>query len=86
MDIKDKKQLRKKGKRLGLTLQTFKISLAAEIAWGLATLFTPNLYPYIAPLTAVLIVNTTLAKSATKAMNRLLGVLGGVGASLIVMH
>ncbi|WP_052137976.1 FUSC family protein [Heyndrickxia ginsengihumi] len=72
--------------RFGITLQTFKISLAAGISWGLASLFTPHFYPYIAPLTAVLIVNTTLAKSVTKALNRLYGIIGGVGSCLFITH
>jgi uncharacterized membrane protein YgaE (UPF0421/DUF939 family) len=86
MDIREIKHLRDIMARLGITLQTFKISLAAGISWGLATFLTPHLYPYIAPLTAVLIVNTTLAKSATKALNRLLGVIGGVGSTLFILH
>src|ERR1700730_8831784 len=80
------KHLRELMNRFGITLQTFKISLAAGIAWGLAAFLTPHFYPYIAPLTAVLIVNTTLAKSAAKALNRLLGVIGGVGSCLFITH
>ncbi|BDG35413.1 FUSC family protein [Saccharococcus caldoxylosilyticus] len=70
--------------RVGITLQTFKISLAAGISWWLANFITPHLYPFIAPLTAVLITNTTFEKAVTKAMNRFLGVVGGVACSLFI--
>ncbi|MEJ9149688.1 FUSC family protein [Bacillus smithii] len=78
------KHLSRKLNRAGITLQTFKISLAAGISWWLATFITPHFYPYIAPLTAVLITNTTFEKAVTKAIHRFLGVVGGVACSLIV--
>lgn len=78
------KHLSRELNRAGITLQTFKISLAAGISWWLATFITPHFYPYIAPLTAVLITNTTFEKAVTKAIHRFLGVVGGVACSLIV--
>jgi uncharacterized membrane protein YgaE (UPF0421/DUF939 family) len=70
----------------GLTLSVFKTTLAAGISWWLATLLLPHLFPYLAPITALLIMNATVSDPIEKAIYRIIGVFGGVIVSLLIAH
>lgn len=69
--------------RIGLTLQVVKSSLAAGIAWMLASLLPHSPYPVFAPLAAILIMQVTIADSIEKAIYRILGVVGGVSVGVL---
>lgn len=72
--------------RIGFTLQVIKTALAAAIAWWLASLISKNPYPYFAPLAAILTLQMTVADSLVKAMQRIIGVIGGVAVSMLAIH
>lgn len=70
--------------RIGVTLQVVKSSLAAGIAWMLASLLPHSPYPVFAPLAAILIMQVTIGDSIEKAIYRILGVIGGVSVGVLV--
>lgn len=71
-------------RKIGFSMLVFKTALAAAISWWVASLFTPEYPPYLAPIAAVLIVNITVASTLTKAFYRIIGVIYGVLISLII--
>lgn len=72
--------------RIGLTLFVLKTAIATGLAWLLAASLSHNHYPYFAALGAVLTVQLTIVDSINKAMQRIIGVIGGVVVSIIVGH
>lgn len=72
--------------RIGFTLQVIKTAIAAAISWWLASLISKNPYPYFAPLAAILTLQMTVADSVVKAMQRIIGVIGGVAVSMLAIH
>lgn len=73
--------------RLGLQTQAFKSALAAALAWAIG-FYVPwgPAQPYLAPLTAVLTVQATIAESMQGAFQRILGVAAGVGIASLASH
>jgi uncharacterized membrane protein YgaE (UPF0421/DUF939 family) len=71
---------------VGLTFPVFKTALAAGISWWLATLLLPHLFPFLAPITALLIMNATASDPIEKAFRRVIGVFGGVIVSILIAH
>ncbi len=65
-------------RRLGITLEVFKIALAAGLSWFVASSVTENPYPIFAPLAAILTTQVTIADSVEKGVYRILGVIVGV--------
>jgi uncharacterized membrane protein YccC len=74
-------------RRLGLQAQAFKAALAAGLAWYVGA-YVPwgPAQPYLAPLTAILTVQATVAESLQGAMQRVLGVAVGVGIAALASH
>lgn len=72
--------------RVGLTLQIVKTALAAAVSWMVATAVLDSTFPYFAPLAAILTVQVTVADSVEKATQRIIGIIGGVGISLLIGH
>ncbi len=73
--------------RLGLQTQALKSALAAALAWAIGA-YVPwgPAQPYLAPLTAVLTVQATIAESMQGAFQRILGVAAGVGIAALASH
>jgi uncharacterized membrane protein YccC len=63
-----------------------KAGVGAGIAWAVALLVTPHSRPYFAPLAVILIVQPTVYDSLSRAFQRVVGVLLGVSAALVVNH
>jgi len=63
-----------------------KTAAAAGVAWAVALLVHPHSRPYFAPLAAILIVQPTVYDSLSRAFQRVVGVVLGVGAALGVSH
>jgi uncharacterized membrane protein YgaE (UPF0421/DUF939 family) len=65
-------------RRVGLGERIINTTLAAMIAWALASLIPNNDSPILAPMTAIFTVQATLAESVSGAVQRILGVLLGI--------
>jgi uncharacterized membrane protein YgaE (UPF0421/DUF939 family) len=63
-----------------------KAAVAAGIAWEVALVVDPRSRPYFAPLAAILIVQPTVYDSLSRAFQRVIGVVLGVAAALVVNH
>jgi uncharacterized membrane protein YgaE (UPF0421/DUF939 family) len=63
-----------------------KAAVAAGIAWAVALVLNPHSRPYFAPLAVILIVQPTVYDSLSRAFQRVVGVVLGVGAALAVSH
>src|SRR5271154_6776216 len=63
-----------------------KAAVAAGIAWAVALAVNPHSRPYFAPLAVILIVQPTVYDSLSRAFQRVVGVVLGVGAALAVSH
>jgi uncharacterized membrane protein YgaE (UPF0421/DUF939 family) len=63
-----------------------KAAAAAGIAWAVALLAYPHSRPYFAPLAVILIVQPTVYDSLSRAFQRVIGVVLGVAAALVVSH
>ncbi|MCL6634029.1 MAG: FUSC family protein [Alicyclobacillus herbarius] len=72
--------------RIGLTINVIKTALAAGLSWQVASFVSHSQYPYFAALGAVLTVQVTVADSINKAMQRVIGIIGGVIVSIIIGH
>ncbi len=66
--------------------QAAKVAVAAGIAWAVALAVYPNGLPYLAPLAVLLIVQPTVYDSLSRAFQRVVGVILGVAAALVVSH
>ena len=65
-------------RRFGFGERVLKTALAAGVSWQLAVWVPGNEHPYLAPLTAVLLMQLTIAQSIDLAVQRLLGIAAGV--------
>lgn len=65
-------------RRFGMGERVLKTAVAAGLSWLLAGLIPGNDHPYLAPVTAVLAMQLTIAQSLEHAMQRILGVIVGV--------
>lgn len=72
--------------RIGLTIYVIKTALSAGLSWQVASLISHNQYPYFAALGAILTVQVTVVDSINKAMQRVVGIIGGVIVSIIIGH
>src|SRR3954470_3963676 len=74
-------------RRLGLRTQALKSALAAGLAWAVGA-YVPwgPAQPYLAPLTAILTIQATIAESMQGALQRVLGVAVGVGMAALASH
>ncbi len=72
--------------RIGLTIYVIKTALSAGLSWEAASLVSHNQYPYFAALGAILTVQVTVVDSINKAMQRVIGIIGGVIVSIIIGH
>lgn len=72
--------------KAGLTLHVLKTALAAAAAWLAATMLFPGLFPYFAPLAALLTVQVSIADTLKAACRRFAGIVGGVIISMLVGH
>ncbi len=66
--------------------QAAKVAVGAGIAWAVALAVYPNGLPYLAPLAVLLIVQPTVYDSLSRAFQRVVGVVLGVAAALVVSH
>jgi uncharacterized membrane protein YgaE (UPF0421/DUF939 family) len=73
-------------RRFGMGERVLKTALAAGLAWYLATLIPNNDHPYLAPVTAVLAMQLTIAQSLDHALQRILGVFVGVFVAVAVFE
>ncbi|HEX3302101.1 MAG TPA: aromatic acid exporter family protein, partial [Thermomicrobiales bacterium] len=65
-------------RRFGLGERVLKTALAAGLSWLLASLIPGNDHPYLAPLSAVLLMQLTIAQSVDLAIQRNIGIAIGV--------
>lgn len=72
--------------RTGITAQVVKTALAAGLSWWLGALVLGNPRPYFGPLAAILTVQVTIAESVSRGGQRILGVVGGIAISLLMVH
>jgi uncharacterized membrane protein YgaE (UPF0421/DUF939 family) len=70
--------------RIGLTIYVIKTALSAGISWLVASLVSHNQFPYFAALGAILSIQLTIVDSINKAMQRVIGIIGGVVVSIII--
>jgi hypothetical protein len=63
-----------------------KTAIAAGVAWAAAQAVQPHGRPYFAPIAVVIIVQPTLSDSLSRAFQRVIGVILGVAAALVVSH
>jgi hypothetical protein len=63
-----------------------KAAVAAGVAWAVALVVSPHSRPYFAPLAVILIVQPTVYDSLSRAFQRVIGVVLGVAAALVVGH
>jgi uncharacterized membrane protein YgaE (UPF0421/DUF939 family) len=73
--------------RVGLPTQALKSALAAGLAWVLGA-YVPwgPAQPYLAPLSAILTIQATVAESLQGALQRVLGAAVGVGVAALASH
>ncbi|HET7055088.1 MAG TPA: aromatic acid exporter family protein, partial [Thermomicrobiales bacterium] len=65
-------------RRLGLGERVLKTALAAGHSWQIAMLVPGNEHPYLAPISAVLLMQLTIAQSIDLAIQRNIGIAIGV--------
>jgi uncharacterized membrane protein YgaE (UPF0421/DUF939 family) len=65
-------------RRLGLGERVLKTALAAGLSWQIAMLVPGNEHPYLAPISAVLLMQLTIAQSIDLAIQRNIGIAIGV--------
>lgn len=70
-------------RKLGLDLQSVKTALACGLSWVLAEAVMPHSYPYFAPIAAILTLQVTVADSIQKGLYRIVGIVVGIGISLL---
>lgn len=70
-------------RKLGIDLQTVKTALACGLSWLLAEAVMPHSNPYFAPIAAILTLQVTVADSIRKGMYRIVGIVVGIGISLL---
>ncbi|MDG0813279.1 FUSC family protein [Cohnella rhizosphaerae] len=70
-------------RKLGIDLQTIKTALACGLSWVLAEAVMPHSYPYFAPIAAILTLQVTVADSIQKGLYRIVGIVVGIGISLL---
>lgn len=70
-------------RRLGVGERVIKTALAASLAWAVAGLIPDNPRPVLAPLTAIFTIQLTVAGSLRGSIQRILGVLCGVGVAVL---
>ncbi|CAI6053316.1 FUSC family protein [Cohnella sp. JJ-181] len=70
-------------RKTGIDLQSVKTALACGLSWLLAVAATPNSYPYFAPIAAILTLQVTVADSIQKGLYRIVGIVVGIGISLL---
>ena len=71
----------------GMGARVLKTTLAVVLAWELGThLPGGNDHPYFAPLAALLSFQITVAESVTAVIQRILGIVLGVGVALVVSY
>jgi uncharacterized membrane protein YgaE (UPF0421/DUF939 family) len=63
-----------------------KAAVAAGLAWAAALAVHPHSRPYFAPIAVLLVVQPTVYDSLSRAFQRVVGVVVGVGAALVVSH
>ena len=73
-------------KRIGFTAQIAKTALASGLSWWAAITLVGGTRPYFAALAAILTVQATVAESVSRGSQRMLGVVGGVALSMLVVH
>jgi uncharacterized membrane protein YccC len=66
--------------------QAAKVAVSAGVAWAVALVVYPDGLPYLAPLAVLLIVQPTVYDSLSRAFQRVIGVVLGVAAALVVSH
>lgn len=69
-------------RRLGLGERVLKTALAAGVSWQLAVWVPGNDHPYLAPVSAVLLMQLTIAQSIDLAVQRNIGIAIGVVVSV----
>jgi uncharacterized membrane protein YgaE (UPF0421/DUF939 family) len=67
-------------------LQAAKVAVGAGVAWAVALAVYPSGLPYLAPLAVLLIVQPAVYDSVSRAFQRVVGVVLGVAAALVVSH
>src|SRR5215207_1584568 len=65
-------------RRMGLGERVLKTALAAGVSWQLAVWVPGNDHPYLAPVSAVLLMQLTIAQSVDLAVQRNIGIAIGV--------
>jgi uncharacterized membrane protein YgaE (UPF0421/DUF939 family) len=70
-------------RRVGLGERIVKTAVAATLAWEVGRLVPDNPQPYLAPLTAILVMQPTIAQSISYAVQRALGV--GIGIAVATL-
>lgn len=73
-------------RRIGFTAQVAKTALASGLSWWAAITLVGGSRPYFAALAAILTVQATVAESVSRGSQRVLGVVGGVVLSMLVVH
>jgi uncharacterized membrane protein YgaE (UPF0421/DUF939 family) len=73
-------------RRLGLGERVIKTAIAAGLSWQLASWVPGNDYPYLAPVTAVLLMQLTIAQSLESAVQRIIGVAIGVIVAVVTFQ
>ncbi|WP_232699567.1 FUSC family protein [Brevibacillus daliensis] len=71
--------------RFGLTFHVCKIVLASGVSWFLASMLFGNEFAYFAPLSTVLVMQLTIVDTLEKGIYRVVGIIGGVLSSLIIL-
>ncbi|MCR8996405.1 FUSC family protein [Brevibacillus sp. 7WMA2] len=71
--------------RFGLTFHVCKTVLASGLSLLIASLLFGNHFAYFAPLAAVLTMQLTIADTLEKGIYRVIGVIGGVVSSIIIL-
>lgn len=70
----------------GISLQVIKTALAAGLSWTAAGWLFHASKPYFAPLAAILSVQATIAESLSRGLQRVAGVVAGVGLAIVFTH
>lgn len=73
-------------RRVGLGERVLKSAVAVALAWEVAKLIPGNPNPVLAALTGMFSINLTIAGSVRDAIQRLFGVIWGVGVALLVHY
>lgn len=71
-------------RRLGLGERVLETAIAVSLSWELARLTPGNPNPVLAAMTGIFSINLTIASSVTDAVQRLLGVVRGLGVAHLV--